>query len=140
MIFAVTVPVGELPAMSLREEPSEGMMSESTSTSFVTASGYRLHLRHVAGGKCGLPTLVFLHEGLGTIEMWGDIPEAVCRGTGCPGLIYERPGYGASSPRPLPWPAIRMVARSPLCAPPLVRSVFVAWLRWRHMWFLTSSP
>jgi pimeloyl-ACP methyl ester carboxylesterase len=123
MIFAVTVPVGELPAMSLREEPSEGMMSESTSTSFVTASGYRLHLRHVAGGKCGLPTLVFLHEGLGTIEMWGDIPEAVCRGTGCPGLIYERPGYGASSPRPLPWPDDIFEQESEIVLPALLDQV-----------------
>jgi pimeloyl-ACP methyl ester carboxylesterase len=80
------------------------MMNEGASTSFVTASGYRLHLRQLAGRQSGLPTLVFLHEGLGTIAMWGDVPDAVCQATGCPGVIYERPGYGASDPRPLPWP------------------------------------
>jgi pimeloyl-ACP methyl ester carboxylesterase len=76
------------------------MMNEGASTSFVTASGYRLHLRQLAGRQSGLPTLVFLHEGLGTIAMWGDVPDAVCQATGCPGVIYERPGYGASDPRP----------------------------------------
>jgi pimeloyl-ACP methyl ester carboxylesterase len=36
--------------------------------------------------------------------MWRDVPDAVCHATGCPGVIYERPGYGASDPRPVPWP------------------------------------
>ena len=30
--------------------------------------------------------------------MWGDFPELLCRTTGCPGLIYDRLGYGKSSP------------------------------------------
>jgi pimeloyl-ACP methyl ester carboxylesterase len=80
------------------------MMSEAATTSFVTASGYRLHLRQLAGKQSDVPTLVFLHEGLGTIGVWGDVPDAVCDATACPGLIYERPGYGASDLRPVPWP------------------------------------
>jgi hypothetical protein len=48
------------------------MMNEGVTTSFVTASGYRLHLRRLAGKRSSLPTLVFLHKGLGTIAMWGD--------------------------------------------------------------------
>jgi pimeloyl-ACP methyl ester carboxylesterase len=73
--------------------------------SFVTVAGYRLNLRQIAGEQRAAPALVFLHEGLGTIGLWGDFPDAVCHATGCPGLIYERPGYGASDPRQLPWPA-----------------------------------
>jgi pimeloyl-ACP methyl ester carboxylesterase len=98
------MPVVERPAMSLRKELSDGIMNEAASTCFVTASGYRLHLRQLAGEQSGLPTLVFLHEGLGTIGVWGDVPDALCQATGCPGVIYERPGYGASDPRPVPWP------------------------------------
>jgi pimeloyl-ACP methyl ester carboxylesterase len=79
-------------------------MNDGARTSFVTATGYRLHLRRIEGERPGMPTLVFLHEGLGTIAVWGDVPDALCRATGCPGVIYERPGYGASDPRPLPWP------------------------------------
>jgi hypothetical protein len=29
------------------------------------------------------PTLVFLHEGLGCIELWRDFPETLCASTGC---------------------------------------------------------
>lgn len=42
--------------------------------------------------------LVFLHEGLGCIERWNDFPERLCRKTGCPGLLYDRIGYGRSTP------------------------------------------
>jgi pimeloyl-ACP methyl ester carboxylesterase len=51
------------------------------------------------GGKSEYPTLVFLHEGLGCQGMWKDFPAQVCRITGCPGLVYDRLGYGKSSPQ-----------------------------------------
>jgi pimeloyl-ACP methyl ester carboxylesterase len=38
------------------------------------------------------PTLVFLHEGLGSIRQWRDFPEKVGRRA----LVYERYGYGQS--------------------------------------------
>jgi pimeloyl-ACP methyl ester carboxylesterase len=46
-------------------------------------------------------TLVFLHEGLGCIEMWRDFPQKLCDATLCEGLVYDRTAYGQSSP----WPA-----------------------------------
>ena len=45
-------------------------------------------------------TLVFLHEGLGCIEMWRDFPQKLCDATLCAGLIYDRTGYGRSGPWP----------------------------------------
>lgn len=50
------------------------------------------------------PTLVFLHEALGCIEIWKDFPELLCLSTGCPGLVYERKGYGDSEKCEGPWP------------------------------------
>ena len=44
------------------------------------------------------PTLVFLHEGIGCIRMWKKFPEQLVAATGCPGLIYDREGYGGSDP------------------------------------------
>ncbi len=29
---------------------------------------------------------------------WGDFPQRLCAATGCPGLVYDRVGYGQSSP------------------------------------------
>jgi pimeloyl-ACP methyl ester carboxylesterase len=43
-------------------------------------------------------TLVFLHEGLGSITMWRDFPAQLCQATGLPGFVYAREGYGASTP------------------------------------------
>jgi hypothetical protein len=71
-------------------------MSEGAATSFVHAGGFKLHVRHIPGEQPAAAPLVFLHEGLGTIAIWGDVPEVLCRATGCPGVIYERPGYGAA--------------------------------------------
>jgi len=38
--------------------------------------------------------LVFLHEGLGCIEMWRDFPQKLCDATRCAGIVYDRTGYG----------------------------------------------
>ena len=44
------------------------------------------------------PTIVLLHEGLGSIALWKDFPERLVRATGCGVLSYSRWGHGASSP------------------------------------------
>jgi pimeloyl-ACP methyl ester carboxylesterase len=44
--------------------------------------------------------MVFLHEGLGSVSMWRDFPEQLCEAAGLRGLVYSRPGYGRSTPRP----------------------------------------
>ncbi len=51
-----------------------------------------------------MPTLVFLHEGLGSVAMWRDFPESVAAETGFGALVYSRPGYGGSDPVDLPRP------------------------------------
>ena len=43
-------------------------------------------------------TLVFLHEGLGSVRMWRDWPARLCAQLGCAGLVYSRQGYGQSDP------------------------------------------
>ena len=43
------------------------------------------------------PTLVFLHEGLGSIGQWRDFPRLVAQATGCAALVYARYGYGQSN-------------------------------------------
>jgi pimeloyl-ACP methyl ester carboxylesterase len=43
-------------------------------------------------------TLVFLHEGLGSIAQWKNFPVQLCQACGLPGLVYERWGFGNSEP------------------------------------------
>lgn len=50
------------------------------------------------------PTLVFLHEGLGSVKMWRDFPARLAEASGCGALVYSRAGYGQSGPVPLPRP------------------------------------
>lgn len=44
------------------------------------------------------PTLVFLHDSLGCIELWRDFPQKLGQLTQCNVLIYDRQGYGKSCP------------------------------------------
>ena len=48
------------------------------------------------------PTLIFLHEGLGSVSMWKDFPQELSRITGCGALSYSRLGYGQSEKCELP--------------------------------------
>lgn len=50
------------------------------------------------------PTLVFLHEGLGSASMWRGFPRRLADATGCGALVYSRRGYGSSPPAALPRP------------------------------------
>ena len=74
----------------------------STEDFFVRAAGHKLRVRRLThqanDGQDSRPTLVFLHEGLGSIEMWRDFPEVLLKKTGCNGLVYDRWGHGKSDP------------------------------------------
>ncbi len=49
-----------------------------------------------------LPVIVMLHEGLGCVELWHDLPEQLAVRTGLPVFVYSRLGYGGSDPALLP--------------------------------------
>ncbi len=72
------------------------------SSGFVTAAGLRLETRWIGPGPETAPTLVFLHEGLGSVSMWKDFPDRLAERTGLGALVYSRAGYGKSAPAPLP--------------------------------------
>ena len=50
-------------------------------------------------GDATLAPIVFLHEGLGSVSMWRDFPDALCAAVGRAGIVFSRPGYGRSTPR-----------------------------------------
>jgi pimeloyl-ACP methyl ester carboxylesterase len=60
------------------------------------AAGHRLAARWHGSAGDQAPTLVFLHEGLGSIAQWKDFPAVLADATGCGALIYDRYGYGGS--------------------------------------------
>jgi pimeloyl-ACP methyl ester carboxylesterase len=42
------------------------------------------------------PTIVMLHEGLGSVALWKDFPQKLAARTGCRVLVYSRYGHGRS--------------------------------------------
>ncbi len=50
------------------------------------------------------PTLVLLHEGLGSVAQWKGLPQALAAVTGFGVFAYSRAGYGTSDPVSLPRP------------------------------------
>lgn len=66
-------------------------------------AGRPVEIEHqwIEAGPSDGPLLVFLHEGLGSVSMWRDFPARLCERLGWQGLVYSRPGYGQSTPRPL---------------------------------------
>jgi pimeloyl-ACP methyl ester carboxylesterase len=63
---------------------------------FEVIQGRRIEYEQIRFG--GERTMVFLHEGLGSISMWKDFPEKCARAAGCNALVYSRYGYGNSDP------------------------------------------
>lgn len=62
--------------------------------------GLEIFTKHItqSATRANAPTLVFLHEGLGSIELWKEFPHQLCEATGLEGFLYDRQGYGKSSP------------------------------------------
>lgn len=66
-----------------------------TGLEYLEVDGYRLHYRLVRP-ELNSPPLLFLHEGLGSVELWRTFPEEVVERTRRPGLVYSRLGNGWS--------------------------------------------
>ena len=69
---------------------------------FLELESLRLEYRMVGPRPDAAPTLILLHEGLGSAGMWGDFPEKLAAATGFGVFAYSRVGYGQSSPAALP--------------------------------------
>src|SRR3954471_869239 len=93
---------------------------------FATAAGRSLAYEWIGEARPGSPTLVFLHEGLGSIRQWRDFPAKVAAATGCRALVYDRYGYGHSDVLAEPRRTVRFMHDEALYAlPDLLRSLAV---------------
>jgi len=64
----------------------------------VEVGGHRLEVERIAVAGSGRPTLVLLHEGLGSVAMWRDFPGRLAHAANCDAVVYSRTGYGGSDP------------------------------------------
>jgi pimeloyl-ACP methyl ester carboxylesterase len=73
-----------------------------TDTGFIEVDGARLEYRMIGPRPDAAPTIVMLHEGLGSVGLWGDFPDQIAAATGAGVFVYSRAGYGRSSKGKLP--------------------------------------
>jgi len=62
----------------------------------VTVDGHRLETLSDPAPNGRQPTIVMLHEGLGSVSLWWDFPSRVAAATQCGVLAYSRYGHGRS--------------------------------------------
>src|SRR5215471_8118661 len=79
-------------------------MTTLSPSGFLRVGAAELEYRMIGPAPSDAPTIVMLHEGLGSAALWGDFPDRLQAATGAGVLVYSRAGYGASSPATLPRP------------------------------------
>ena len=78
------------------------MTFEWTSAGFLDAGGKKLEYACFGPPPSEAPTLVLLHEGLGSAALWRDFPKELASASGFGVFAYSRAGYGWSDPAELP--------------------------------------
>jgi pimeloyl-ACP methyl ester carboxylesterase len=79
-------------------------MQDLKPSGFLRIGASDLEYRMIGPAPADAPTIVMLHEGLGSAALWGDFPDRLQAATGLGVFVYSRAGYGASSPVLLPRP------------------------------------
>ena len=79
-------------------------MNGLSDSGHLSVGGASLEYRMIGPRPDAAPTIVMLHEGLGSVTTWGDFPHKVAEQTGAGVLVYSRAGYGKSSSVALPRP------------------------------------
>jgi pimeloyl-ACP methyl ester carboxylesterase len=74
-------------------------MAEISAGKFVRINGRNLYVEQYYQYP-DRPTIVFLHDSLGSVQLWRDFPQKLAAATQCNLLLYDRLGYGQSEPMP----------------------------------------
>lgn len=75
-------------------------MQTSIGEQMVTVGGVDLYVQRITTREHDptRPTLVFLHDSLGCVEVWRDFPRVLAEAVGMNAIVYDRQGYGKSAP------------------------------------------
>ncbi|HEY1609141.1 MAG TPA: alpha/beta hydrolase, partial [Paraburkholderia sp.] len=120
-------------------------MSNETQFAFLPATATRgalsIEYRWIDAARAEAPLAVFLHEGLGSIAMWRDWPDTLCERLGMRGLVWSRPGYGRSTPRPhdVTWPVDFLSRQAHDVLPALLDALGIDVATRERMWVIGHS-
>jgi pimeloyl-ACP methyl ester carboxylesterase len=87
------------------------------------AGGKWLEYGRLGPAPAEAPTVVLLHEGLGSRDLWRDFPERLSAATGWGVCAYSRAGYGGSDPAALPRPLDYMSHEARLVLPEVLNAI-----------------
>jgi pimeloyl-ACP methyl ester carboxylesterase len=87
----------------------------------ITVGSTHIDYTWVGSDSPRAPTIVMLHEGLGSVSMWRDFPKVLADRTGSRVLVYSRYGYGHSTPLRAPRPVSYMHDEALLVLPRILR-------------------
>lgn len=76
-------------------EENLGVDNRSNDADLIRTDGHLLDVRVIGSGDAA-PSLVFLHEGLGSVELWRSFPADVVEAVGERAVVYSRYGHGWS--------------------------------------------
>jgi pimeloyl-ACP methyl ester carboxylesterase len=89
----------------------------------ISVGDVRLEYRMIGPRPDAAPTIVMLHEGLGSVTTWGDFPQKLAERTGAGVFVYSRAGYGKSSTITLPRPLDYMQREATEVLPQLLDAI-----------------
>ncbi|MFI5012806.1 MAG: alpha/beta fold hydrolase [Hyphomicrobiales bacterium] len=98
-------------------------MARVHSSGMLHVAGHDLEYRLIGPPPAETATIVMLHEGLGSVGLWGDFPDKLAAATGASIFAYARAGYGASSPVRLPRPLTYMDDEAFIVLPELLDAI-----------------
>ncbi len=93
---------------------------------FVTVRGHRLEVERIDAAGADAPTLVFLHEGLGSVALWRNFPAKLAERTSAGALVYSRRSYGRSDRLDAPRKVDYMHDEALVVLPELLRECGIA--------------
>ena len=96
------------------------MLSDS---GHLAIDGARLEYRMTGPRPDAAPTIVMLHEGLGSVGTWGEFPQKLAEKSGLGVFLYSRAGYGKSSSITLPRPLDYMQREAAEVLPKLLDAI-----------------
>jgi len=99
------------------------MQWQTDKSVFVEVAGVRLEGRCIGPSPSQADTIILLHEGLGSVELWRDFPEKLAAQSGLGVFVFARQGYGASDAVVLPRPLTYMSEEADRVLPALLEKI-----------------
>ena len=98
-------------------------MKNKTKLFQITIENKSIEILTVGDFNNKIPVIILLHEGLGSISMWKEIPRIIHKITKLNVLAYSRFGYGNSSSVDLPRPLNYMTIEAKIYLPLIIKKL-----------------